>query len=97
MIKSTAWHLAIIGIFSGLLYPQSGKTQPAPQSQTITMTFEACLELIRGTAADIAQAPINIVETKDLRMVRFLFKDGSIIVTCSRGDGKAVITKSPHR
>ncbi|PKP68313.1 MAG: hypothetical protein CVT82_15675 [Alphaproteobacteria bacterium HGW-Alphaproteobacteria-4] len=58
------------------------------------MSFEDCLSLIRRTASDLGVAPINIVETEIMRMVRFVASDGTVMVTCSRLDGKAVITKS---
>jgi hypothetical protein len=68
-----------------------------PQSQATPMSFEKCLATIRGTAAELGVAPINIVETNDLRMVRFCAADASVLVTCSRPDDKQVITVSPHR
>ncbi len=63
-------------------------------STTKTMSFENCLQVIRSTAADLGVAPINIVETNDLRMVRFPTVDGSVLVTCSRPDRKMVLTIS---
>jgi hypothetical protein len=43
-----------------------------PQSEATPMSFEKCLATIRGTAAELGIAPINIVETNDVRMVAFL-------------------------
>jgi len=64
------------------------------KSNSMDMSFEDCLSLIRRTASDLGVAPINIVETEIMRMVRFVASDGTVMVTCSRLDGKAVITKS---
>jgi hypothetical protein len=58
------------------------------------MSFDDCLSLIRRTATDLGVAPINIVETDLMRMGRFVASDGTVLVTCSRPDGKAIITKS---
>ncbi|WP_141728454.1 hypothetical protein [Devosia insulae] len=66
----------------------------AVESQAVSMSFEACLAKIRSTAAQLGMAPINIAETNDLRMVRFPTSDGSVLITCSRPDGKMVVTKS---
>lgn len=66
----------------------------AQESTSTTMSFENCLELIRATAQQLGVAPINIVETSDVRIVRFITIDGSVLVTCSRLDRKIIVTKS---
>ncbi|MBK8174810.1 MAG: hypothetical protein IPK66_05925 [Rhodospirillales bacterium] len=67
------------------------------ESKTISMTFENCQLLIRRTADQVGQAPINIVDSEILRMVRFVTSDGSVLVTCSKPDEKAMITRSPYQ
>lgn len=63
-----------------------------------SVDFEVCLKFIRDTAQSERQAPTNIVETADMRVVRFRDPSGgSILVTCSRLDQKLTITKSPRR
>jgi hypothetical protein len=75
----------------------SGSAAAEPQTTTETMSFEACVRSIQTTAAQLGMAPINIVETNILRMVRFCAADGqSVLVTCSQPDGKRAITVSPH-
>ena len=66
----------------------------AADSTTKTMSFEDCLKAIWNTAAILGVMPINIVETKDLMMVRFPTADGSLLVTCSRPEQKMVVTVS---
>lgn len=59
--------------------------------------FQSCLAIIRSTATNLGVAPINIVETKELRVVRFPTDDGSgksILVTCSKPDGLMIINES---
>jgi len=63
-------------------------------SETRSISFEECLALIRQMATEFAVAPVNIVETNDLRIVRFLTVDGSVLVTCSRLDQVMVVTMS---
>lgn len=70
-------------------------SEPASTSQS--MPFEQCLQAIRNTASRLGIAPINIVETNILRMVRFCADNESVLVTCSQRDHKMVITTSPHR
>lgn len=69
-------------------------TPSGPESRSMYMSYDKCLLLISRTATQLGVAPINIAETNDLRMVRFVASDGTVLVTCSRLDGKAVITKS---
>lgn len=71
---------------------------PAKAEQTTSraMSFDACLELIRETATGLGVAPVNIVETSILRMVRFPAADGSILVTCSAPDKKAIIQQTDN-
>ena len=64
----------------------------ATETQTQYIGFDQCLRVIRDIAARLGMAPINIVETNVLRMVRFVTSDGSVLVTCSRPDRKMVIT-----
>jgi hypothetical protein len=67
------------------------------QSGAVSVSFDGCLRIIREKASQFATAPVNIVETNALRMVRFCTSDGSVLVTCSAPDGKMVVPKSPHR
>lgn len=66
----------------------------AQQSTSKSMSLEDCLQVIRNTASQLGVAPVNIVETSDVRMVRFPTTDGSVLVTCSRADKKMVMTVS---
>ena len=77
-------------------FPVTASAQQV-ESVSETMQFEQCLELIRRTASKLGVAPKNIVETQDVRMVRFNTVEGSVLVTCSRLDQKMVITISPYR
>jgi len=55
------------------------------------MSFQDCISSIQKVASQLGAAPVNIVETNDLRMVRFVTGDGNVLVTCSRPDKKMVI------
>jgi hypothetical protein len=66
----------------------------AQESTTKRMSFEDCQKTILSAASDLGVAPVTIVETNDLRMVRFSVADGSVLVTCSRPDRKMVFTFS---
>lgn len=71
--------------------------QAQVSSSSQTMSFDQCLATIRQTATQLGVAPINVVETSSLRIVRFNTVDGSVLVTCSRDDNKMVVTKSPRQ
>jgi hypothetical protein len=40
--------------------------------------------------------PTNVVETTDLRIVKWFLSDGAVMVACSRPDGKMVVTKTAN-
>ena len=65
--------------------------------KTEQMSFEQCNELIRRMAGQLGVAPINVVETSIMRIVRFPTNDGSgesILVTCSKPDRKMIVNRS---
>ena len=73
------------------------KPQGTEVIKTERMSFERCNEVIQQMAEQIGVAPINLVETSVLRMVRFPTNDGSgesILITCSKPDRKLVLSKS---
>ena len=73
------------------------KLQGSEVIKTERMSFERCGEVIRRMAEQLGVAPINLVETSVLRMVRFPTNDGSgesILITCSKPDRKLVVSKS---
>jgi len=61
---------------------------------TMDMPFDQCLATISLAAAQTGVTPVNIVETTDLRIVRFVFSDGDLLVTCSRPDQKLLMIQS---
>lgn len=65
------------------------------ESTSKAMGFEQCLGEIQSYATQLGVAPVNVAETNDLRIVRFVARDGSVLITCSRPDGKMVLTRSP--
>ena len=88
--------LFVVGLFIAL-----GATTSALAGSRVlsseTMGFESCLAVIRATATELGVAPVNIVETDILRVVRFPTNDGSgesLLVTCSRPDSKMTINLS---
>lgn len=64
---------------------------------TKTMDFQVCIQTIQTMSGEMGVAPINIVETPDVRIVRFNTSDGSVLVTCSKPDNKLVMVQSPHQ
>lgn len=72
-----------------------GEVSRSPQSNSVQMSFDDCVRTIQKTSNQLGVAPKNIVETTDMRMVRFITIDGSVLVTCSRPDQKMVTTLSP--
>jgi len=66
----------------------------AQESTSMSMTFEECLQTIQKTATQLGVAPVNIVDTTVMRIVRFETRDGSVLVTCSRPDQKMIMTVS---
>lgn len=61
------------------------------------LPFEECLLLIRDVGQSLGIEGTSVVETSDMRLVRFAVSDGSLLVTCSRPDSKIVMVRSPVR
>ena len=75
----------------------TGVSSDGLPTMTKVMDFQTCLGAIRTMASDLGVAPVNIVETSDVRIVRFNTDDGSVLVTCSAADGKLVAVQSRHQ
>ena len=69
----------------------------ADTTKTTNTSFEKCLALIQAAATNTGVAPVNIVETSILRMVRFPAADGSLLITCSKPDAKMIVQQSSKR
>lgn len=59
------------------------------------LSFEDCVQRIQAISQEVKAAPTNIVETTELRMVKYYAVDGEILVTCSRPDHKMLVTITP--
>lgn len=62
-----------------------------------TMGFDQCLATIRSVATQSGVAPVNIVETDGIRVVRIPAPDGSLLVTCSRALGMMTLQPSTKK
>jgi hypothetical protein len=67
------------------------------ESRSYEMEFEKCLGFLAEAGGIFGRAPINIVETNIVRVVRLPASDGSILLTCSRPDRKLVVALSHSR
>lgn len=83
--------LAALGLFavgsSARAEPASGRAAPMP--------FSECLSIIAEVAQEMDAAPVNLVDTSDLRTVRFDADDGAVTVTCNRRDNRMLLARSP--
>ncbi len=75
----------------------TGVSSDGLPTMTKSMDFQTCLRTIQSMATEFGVAPVNIVETTEVRIVRFNTSDGSVLVTCSAADGKLVAVQSPHQ
>lgn len=74
--------------------PVLGTIAVRPGSSSTEMDFADCLRSIRRTSEELGVAPINIVETDSVRIVRYNAVNGSVLITCSREDARMVVTVS---
>lgn len=82
----------ILGLVGGAALARSGVPDDARD-----LPFEDCLVLIHDVGRSLGIEATPIVDTRDLRLVRFSVSDGSLLVTCSRPDSKIVMVRSPMR
>ena len=62
-----------------------------------SQSFQACIATIALTAKNLKVAPVNIVHTNIVKIVRFPTNDGSgksILITCSKPDHSMIINES---
>lgn len=76
-------------------YPEQGKSQ----SQSDSMDFSDCILTTKALLSEIASNyPVStIVDTSIVYSVKAWVNDAALIVTCSKLDGKRVITKSSYK
>lgn len=85
-------------MFSPDVAPRVAVAQPtAVPEQRESMSFVKCLASIRALGAQTGTTPTNIIETENLRVVRFPAADGSMLVTCNGIEGFRVINLSSKR
>jgi hypothetical protein len=68
----------------------------AIETQTREISFSGCLAVIAQVSGQYDAPPVNVVETSDLRIVKWFLSDGNVMVACSRPDGKMVVTKTSN-
>ena len=81
-----AFRAARLAGLCGVAAMAASSAAQAQRTERRSMSFEACIATIQRAASDLRTAPINIVETPSLRIVRFPTAGGSVLVTCSRAD-----------
>jgi hypothetical protein len=62
------------------------------ESTSEAMDFDTCIKTIQAVATKLGVTPTNIVETSQLRIVKFYTTDGSVMISCSKPDRKRVVT-----
>lgn len=71
----------------------------AVESESRQIPFNECVGLQKQSLLAVAGTGYKtsvVVDSSDLSVVRICTNDGSVLITCSRLDGKMVTTKSPH-
>jgi hypothetical protein len=61
-----------------------------------TISYEGCLSVIGSVSGQFSVPPTNVVETSDLRIVKWFLPDGNVMVACSRPDRKMVVTRTAN-
>jgi hypothetical protein len=79
----------------GLFAAGFGAHAEPAASRVATMPFSECLAIIAEVAQEMDVAPVSLVDTGDVRTVRFDASDGVVTVTCRRHDNRMLLTRSP--
>jgi hypothetical protein len=72
----------------------SARAEPA-NGRIASMPFSECLSIIAEVAQEMDAAPVDLVDTSDIRTVRFDADDGTVTVTCNRRDNRMLLARSP--
>ena len=61
------------------------------ESTSEAMDFDTCIKSIQLLSAKLWIAPTNIVETTQLRIVKFYTSDEAVTISCSKPDRQRVL------
>ena len=86
--------LALVVVL-GLFASGCGAHAEPAAGRIATMPFSECLAIIAEVAQEMDVAPVSLVDTSDIRSVRFDASDGVVTVTCHRQDSRMLLTRSP--
>jgi hypothetical protein len=77
-------------------YPAQGSLA---EEQVTEIPFEECLHVMHSHMNAIRpQYPVlTIADTAVLKTMKAWLNDGAVMVTCSKLDGKMVLTRAPYR
>ena len=76
-------------------FPEQGPPETLADK---AMSFAACVESVRAISSSLGGYPYNVVlNTVDVYMVKMWANDAALVATCSRPDGKMVMTRSAYR
>ncbi len=81
----------VVAVWLGFLFLQPSTL---PKAQTRPMSFEDCNQFIRKKATSTDASITRIVDTDIMTMVRLSKDSKSALITCSRPDGKLIVTRS---
>jgi hypothetical protein len=85
----------IVGAFGIVGFAAAAGAGETGGGRVAKMAFDECLAVIEETAGELGQAPAMLIQTDDVRKVRFSAEDGSVLVTCRRSDGTIALEQDP--
>jgi hypothetical protein len=62
------------------------------ENRTSKVAFSDCIATIGKLSQELGVAPINIVETSNLRLVKYPTRDGSVMIQCVGTEGTMTVT-----
>ena len=63
-------------------------------ARTERMAFAACLDLVEEVAEELGSTAENVLDTKDVRVVRIAAADGAVSLSCNRAEGTVKLSRT---
>jgi hypothetical protein len=82
----------LMGVFAIVAGAAAVTGSPAMTSRTVSMTYDACLEILAEAAEEAGSAPVLLSDAANERSIRIEAADGHVTIACRKVDDTLTLT-----
>jgi hypothetical protein len=71
----------------------AGPADKGAETRQASMSFEDCVSLVDDVSEELGVAPVSILRTSDMWVMRVDAVDGSLLLSCSRPANRLTLTR----